>query len=62
MEGGYNISNLGAILFAKDIRQFPSIAGKAVRVIKYAGYDKRAAEHEQEGLKGYALSVRILIV
>lgn len=54
MEGGFNITNLGAILFAKNIRDFPSIMGKSVRVIKYAGYDKRAAEHEQEGVKGYA--------
>jgi len=55
MEGGFNITNLGVILFAKNIGDFPSIAGKSVRVIKYAGYDKRAAEHEQEGVRGYAV-------
>jgi len=55
MEGGLNITNLGAILFAKNIGNFSSIAWKSVRVIKYAGYDKRAAEHEQEGVKGYAV-------
>ncbi len=55
MEGGVDITNLGAILFARDIRRFPSIAGKSVRVIKYAGHDKRAAEREQERAKGYAV-------
>jgi predicted HTH transcriptional regulator len=55
METGYHVTNLGAILFAKNIRDFPSISAKSVRVIKYAGYDKRSAEHEQEGVKGYAV-------
>ena len=54
MEGGYDITNLGAILFAKNIQEFPSISGKAVRVIKYAGTDKRKSESEQEGVLGYA--------
>jgi ATP-dependent DNA helicase RecG len=55
MEGGYDITNLGAILFANDLTQFPSIAGKSVRVIKYAGVDKRKSEDEIEGRRGYAV-------
>lgn len=56
MEGGYEITNLGAILFAKDITKFPSIASKSVRVIRYAGRDKRkSGGSETEGRKGYAL-------
>jgi predicted HTH transcriptional regulator len=55
MEDGYDITNLGALLFANDMTQFPSIASKSVRVIKYAGVDKRISESEVEGKKGYAV-------
>lgn len=55
MEGGHHITNLGAILFARDITKFPTIASKSVRVIKYIGTDKREAGEEIEGKKGYAV-------
>lgn len=55
MEGGYDITNMGAILFARDMTRFPSIASKSVRVIKYIGRDKRKSAGETEGKKGYAL-------
>lgn len=55
MEGGYNITNLGALLFAKDITLFPSIATKSVRVVKYTGKDKSRSEEEIEGKRGYAV-------
>ncbi|HWX85251.1 MAG TPA: ATP-binding protein [Xanthobacteraceae bacterium] len=58
MEGGYDILNLGALLFANDIEQFPSIATKSVRVIKYSGKDKSKSEGEIEGKKGYAVGFR----
>jgi len=54
MEGGYDITNLGAILFARDIGTFPSVATKSVRVIRYVGRDKRASSGEIEGKRGYA--------
>ena len=54
MEGRFDITNLGAILLANDIKHFPSIAGKSVRIIKYVGRDKSRSEFEQEGGKGYA--------
>jgi predicted HTH transcriptional regulator len=54
MEGGYDITNLGAVLLAKNLSAFPSIATKSVRVIKYVGKDKRKSERETEGQKGYA--------
>jgi ATP-dependent DNA helicase RecG len=49
MEGGYDITNLGAVLFARDLRNFASVAGKSVRVIRYTARDKRASDLEQEG-------------
>ena len=53
--GNYNITNLGAILFAKRLSDFPSLERKAVRVIKYDGTDRIAsASKEQIGVKGYA--------
>lgn len=55
MESGYNITNLGAVLFAKDITAFPSVATKSVRVVKYSGVDKRSSEEETEGRMGYAV-------
>lgn len=55
MEGGYDITNLGAILLARDIEFFPSIATKSVRVIKYVGTDKQKSSDEIEGRKGYAV-------
>ena len=61
MEGGYDITNLGAILLAKDISRFPSISGKSVRVIKYVGRDKQKSEGETEGRKGYAVGFSALI-
>jgi ATP-dependent DNA helicase RecG len=61
MEGGVDILNLGAILFANDVDRFPSIKGKSVRVIKYKGLQKGKSEPEQEGKKGYASGFRGLI-
>lgn len=53
--GNYNITNLGAILLAKRLSDFPSLERKAVRVIKYEGKDRiSAASKEQVGSKGYA--------
>jgi Predicted transcriptional regulator containing an HTH domain and an uncharacterized domain shared with the mammalian protein Schlafen len=53
--GNYNITNLGAILFAKRIQDFPSLERKAVRVIKYNGNSRvSAASKEQIVGKGYA--------
>lgn len=61
MEGGYDVTNLGAILIARDVSLFPSIAGKSVRVIKYVGKDKRKSEREREGRRGYANGFKALL-
>jgi ATP-dependent DNA helicase RecG len=52
--GRYCITNLGALLFANDLRDFPHIARKAPQVIKYQGRTKVTAEREVEGRRGYA--------
>ena len=35
--GLYAISNLGALLFAKNILSFPKISRKAIRIVQYDG-------------------------
>ena len=52
--GGFNITNLGAILFAKNLGDFPHLMRKAVRVIQYRGRGRTETIREQEGVKGYA--------
>ncbi|WP_069470784.1 RNA-binding domain-containing protein [Candidatus Marithrix sp. Canyon 246] len=52
---GYAITKLGALLFAKNLKNFESVERKSVRVIVYKGKNKVETEREQIGLKGYAL-------
>ena len=52
--GGYDITNLGAILFARRLTDFPGLKRKAVRLIRYRGSGRMETEREQEGGKGYA--------
>ena len=60
--GNYHITNLGAILFAKKLSDFPSLERKAIRVIKYEGNDRiSSASKEQIGAKGYASGFEGLI-
>ena len=53
--GRWDITNLGAILIARDLTQFPTVARKAVRLIVYGGRDRITTQREQEGRKGYAV-------
>ncbi|MDP2240919.1 MAG: ATP-binding protein [Burkholderiales bacterium] len=52
--GGWGITNLGAILFAKDLDAFKALARKAVRVVVYEGKGRQKTVREQTGHKGYA--------
>jgi len=51
---GWNVLNLGAILFAKDLKSFKELKRKAIRVIVYKENSRVNALKEQEGGKGYA--------
>lgn len=51
--GRWDITNLGAILFAKRLDAFGPLKRKAVRVIQYAGNKRIKTLKEQEGTKGY---------
>ncbi len=61
LAGGYNITNLGAILFAKKLNEFPSLKRKALRLVQYKGNDRIHTQKEQEGTKGYATGFSGLI-
>lgn len=58
---GYQITNLGAVLFAKNLKNFDSVYRKSVRVIVYKGKNKIETIREQVGGKGYALGVDGLV-
>lgn len=51
----YDITNLGAILFASNLKDFDSLSRKAVRVIFYKDNNRINAIKEQVGVKGYAV-------
>jgi predicted HTH transcriptional regulator len=51
----FNITNLGALLLAKDIRQFGRLQRKMPRVIAYIGDSKLDTKSEQVGQRGYAV-------
>ena len=59
--GGWDVTNLGAILFAKRLDTFHPLGRKAVRVIQYRGTDRTETLKEQEFRKGYASSFEALI-
>jgi ATP-dependent DNA helicase RecG len=59
--GTWDITNLGAILFARDLRSFKELRRKAIRVIQYKGTSKIDAIKEQEGTKGYAAGFEGLV-
>jgi len=52
--GGWNITNLGGILFANSLDKFKSLKRKSVRVVQYSGHGKTKTIKEQEGQRGYA--------
>ena len=57
----YSITNLGAILFAKDLTKFTNLKRKAIRVIQYKDNTKFETIKEIEGSKGYAVGFEGLI-
>ncbi|MEK9156175.1 MAG: ATP-binding protein [Patescibacteria group bacterium] len=59
--GSFDITNLGAILFAKDIGLFETIRRNAPRVIIYDGSSRIKTKFEKEGTKGYATGYRGLV-
>ena len=59
--GLYSITNLGAILFAKKLSDFPRLSRKSVRVVQYQGNNRLNMLKEYNGSKGYAVGFEGLL-
>lgn len=59
--GKWNITNMGAILFANKLNDFPNMVGREVVVRKYVGNNNRQQEFEQHGAFGYAVGFEGLV-
>jgi predicted HTH transcriptional regulator len=57
----YDIKNIGALLFAKNLENFERLGRKAVRVIFYDGKNRIKTIKEHTDLKGYAVGFEELI-
>ena len=51
----FDITNMGAILFASDLRDFPQLKRKAIRILVYSGNDKLQTTQEFRIYDGYAI-------
>ncbi|HLB58740.1 MAG TPA: ATP-binding protein [Bdellovibrionota bacterium] len=60
-DGTYSITNLGAILFAKNLEDFDRLARKTLRVIFYRGDGRMETIKEHEMKKGYAFGFEDII-
>jgi len=58
---GYVVLNIGAILLAKTLRDFPGVQRKAARVVVYSGDSKLDTSSDIVGEKGYAVGFRGLV-
>ena len=59
--GKWDITNLGAVLFARQLSDFKHLKRKAMRVILYKGINRIETLKEIEGNKGYASGFEGLI-
>ena len=60
-QGRYSVTNLGAILFAKDLSSFKSLRRKILRVILYKDSGRLETIKEWESKKGYTISYKEII-
>ena len=60
-DGNFSLTNLGALLFAKDLEEFQTLSRRAVRVIVYKGKNKLDTLKDQIGVKGYAVGFKGLV-
>lgn len=58
---GFAILNIGALLLAKSLKNFPGVSRKAARVVVYAGESKLSTKSDITGEKGYAVGFKGLV-
>lgn len=59
--GYFDVTNLGAILFAKRLVDFEGLGRKALRVIRYKGSSRSKTELEKVGAEGYASGFEAMV-
>ena len=59
--GLFAVTNLGALLFAKRLADFPSISRKAIRVVQFNGNNRLEMLKEYTGEKGYVVDFEGII-
>ena len=59
--GGFDITNVGAVLLARNIGDFRRLSRKSLRVIEYHGPGRAVALKEHESTKGYASGFEELV-
>lgn len=52
--GGWDITNLGAVLLSRDLSGIRRLARKTLRIVQYRGTGRLSALREIEGTQGYA--------
>lgn len=60
-DDGYGITNLGGILCAKNLHEFPSLERKIIRVVQYRGANKLETVLDEEFVQGYAVGFTTLV-
>ncbi|TGR00835.1 transcriptional regulator [Mesorhizobium sp. M4B.F.Ca.ET.190.01.1.1] len=60
-QGAYDVLNLFVVSAARDLRTWPGLERKGVRVIEYAGKSKLDAKSDAPGTKGYAVTFEALL-
>lgn len=59
--GGWNVTNLGAAVLARDLGAFPGLGRKAMRVVVYRGSGRLVTEREHVETRGYACAFEALV-
>lgn len=57
----FNLTNMGAFVFAKNLKQFENLSSHALRVIRYAGTNKLSAVADVTASKGAAVGFEGLL-
>lgn len=60
-DGTFEIPRFSALLLAKSLNDFPTLARKAIRVVQYDGNDRVKRQWERTGNRGYASGFEGLI-
>lgn len=59
--GEYKLTNLGAILFARNLNDFETLRRKTIRVITYKNSNRVETIREEDFVKGYATSFESIL-